>query len=222
MEAVSNAGNGICGLITDEDQATRYVNQRLLSTMTHIAKDMKIQVEFNPKFVYAYRLIGFDNRLLADSEFRDDVVDAGEVGAGHRVTAFYELVLDKADLPQLAGTPTPAQGDAFDGDVEVAPNDLALVKVRYKSIDATETEAAKEVKRAIAPEQLSDSVGSLDGDFQWAAAIATFAEILRGSPFADPSVLDKVEAIVLADEHAGDPDRAEFALHFPIAKVLLE
>ena len=87
MEAITNAGNGVYGVITDSDQAARYVHERLLQGMTYIAKDMKLQIEFNPNEVYAYRLLGYENRAIADELFRDDTVDAGEVGAGHRVTA---------------------------------------------------------------------------------------------------------------------------------------
>jgi hypothetical protein len=71
----------------------------MLSTLVHVAKDMKIQVEFNPEFVAAYRLLGYENRAIADDDFRDDSVDAGEVGAGHRVTALYELVMAGESIP---------------------------------------------------------------------------------------------------------------------------
>lgn len=221
MEEVSNAGNGIYALITDEDQATRYANQRLLSAMTHIAKDVKIQVEFNPALVYAYRLIGYDNRSLADGDFRDDVVDAGEIGAGHQVTALYELALERAELPQLESAPALAAGEPFDGDVEVAAGDLALVKVRYKGVDAAATDLAKEVRVSLAPEALAKSVAGLDRDFRWAAAIATFAEILRDSPYVEPSALAEVDAIVMA-EQSDDPDRSEFGQLWPAARRLFE
>jgi len=72
------------GVLFNEDQAIQYASRRLLSSMIHIAKDMKIQVEFNPTYVHAYRLLGYENRLVADTDFRDDTVDGGEVGAGHR------------------------------------------------------------------------------------------------------------------------------------------
>ena len=105
MEAITNAGNGIYGVISSEDQAVDYVNDRLLSTMNHIAKDVKIQVEFNAAKVLAYRLLGYENRALADDQFTDDKVDAGEIGSGHTVTALYELVLIGGDDPGSRGRP---------------------------------------------------------------------------------------------------------------------
>jgi Ca-activated chloride channel family protein len=91
MEGISDAGNGIYGVISDETQMRTYVHERLLSTLVHIAKDVKIQVEFNPEKVLAYRLLGYENRAIADSDFRNDGIDVGEIGAGHKVTALYEL-----------------------------------------------------------------------------------------------------------------------------------
>jgi hypothetical protein len=113
MERVSNAGNGIYSVLYNPDQATAYAHQRLLSTMFHVAKDLKIQVEFNPERVYAYRLIGYEDRAVADDLFRDDAVDGGEVGAGHRATALYEVALESGDLPDN-GQP-PSRGDVEAG-----------------------------------------------------------------------------------------------------------
>jgi Ca-activated chloride channel family protein len=211
MEAVSNAGNGVYGLITDEDQAITYVHERLLSTLVHIAKDMKLQIEFNPDEVYAYRLLGYENRAIADTQFRDDLVDAGEVGAGHRVTALYELVLADNEIPVAEGAPPAEDGEAYDGVVEIEPSDLVLVKIRYKEPDAVETDAALEVAQSLSPSEVADSYASLDADFQWAIAVASFAEILGESPYADKGNLGIIQSIVERPFHADDPDRAEFA-----------
>ncbi len=221
MEAVSNAGNGIYGVITDADQATRYVHERLLSTIVHIAKDVKIQVEFNPKFVEAYRLIGYDNRILQDGEFRDDAVDAGEVGAGHRVTALYELVLAGKSIPTLSGAPSLVVGSDYDGQVEVPTDDLVLVKIRYKWPGATETDPAEELTASLAPNRLGGSVSEMDQDFQWAVAVGTFAEILRGSPFVDPAALEGIGPLVATQEQSADPDRVEFISLFETAASLI-
>ena len=112
MEAVSNAGNGIYGVISGADHARRYVRDKMLSTVVHVAKDMKIQVEFNAQTVKAYRLLGYENRAIADRDFRSDGIDAGEIGAGHRVTALYEVVLAGGAVPVRNGAPVVLDGQA--------------------------------------------------------------------------------------------------------------
>src|SRR6185295_11281666 len=113
MEKVSNAGNGMYSVISSEDQAVLYANEHLLSTMIHIAKDMKIQVEFNADRVLAYRLLGYEDRAIADDQFRDDALDAGEIGAGHRVTALYEVVPSGVAVPTAENAPALLEGDAY-------------------------------------------------------------------------------------------------------------
>jgi len=179
--------------------------------MTFIAKDMKIQVEFNPSHVYAYRLLGYEDRAIADNDFRNDVVDAGEVGAGHRVTALYELALTKESLPDLAQAPKVEDGDAFAGTLEVEEGALALVKIRYKDRDASETDAAHEVSQALLPAQLISDVGHADADFAWAVAVASLAEILKGSPYAAKDALSKIYEIANRPAYADDADRKERA-----------
>jgi Ca-activated chloride channel family protein len=222
MEAVSNAGNGIYGVIADEDHATSYVHERMLSTLVHIAKDVKLQVEFNPDDVYAYRLLGYVDRAIADTDFRNDVVDAGEIGAGHRVTALYELVLVGHDIPSATGAPTLDDGEAYDGEVEVDPDDLVLVKVRYKDVDAEANDPAYEVAEGLAPSEVAESYANLDTDFQWAIAVASFAEIVGHSPYADRDNLGVIQSIVERPVYEDDADRAEFATLVTQAIPLLE
>ncbi len=220
MEAVSNAGNGVYGVISSETQADRYVEERLLANLTFIAKDMKIQVEFNAEQVLAYRLLGYENRAIADEDFRDDQVDAGEIGAGHRVTALYELVLADGMVPDIDGAPEMLAGDAYEGEVEVDPADLVLVKVRYKDVDATALDEAYETSASLSPEDVAASHRDLDDDFQWAVAVATFAELLKGSPYADDSSLGSIR--VIAEEQADrDEDRAEFLTLFNLAESMM-
>jgi Ca-activated chloride channel homolog len=221
MEAVTNAGNGIYSVISSEDQAIRYANRDLLNTMIHIAKDMKIQVEFNPEQVLAYRLLGYENRALADDEFRDDVVDAGDVGAGHRVTALYEMVPRSGEVPEPEGAPSPVDGAAYDGPVEVDTDAFLLVKVRYKRPGATESDAAFEVNASLGTADSATSHDALDADFRWAFALASFAEVLNGSPYVKASALERILAIVEADP-AVSGDRAEFRALFEQARANLE
>ncbi|HEV8245083.1 MAG TPA: YfbK domain-containing protein, partial [Polyangiaceae bacterium] len=222
MEAVSDAGNGIYSVISSSAQAQDYAQNRLLNTLVRIAKDMKIQVEFNPANVYAYRLLGYEDRAIADSDFRNDIVDAGEVGAGHRVTALYELVLTGHSLPDVTGAPVAEDGASYDGPVEVPSDDLVLVKVRYKHPDALDSDPALEVQSTLTPSDIAADNSTLDADFQWALGVASFAEILKESPYAVPSRLPVVEALVKRPVHASKPDRSEFVGLFSQAKPLIE
>jgi len=222
MEAVSNAGNGMYAVISDEDHAIKYAHDQLLSTMIHIAKDMKIQVEFNPEQVVAYRLLGYENRAIADEDFRDDAVDAGEIGAGHRVTALYEIVPDSVDVPEPEGAAEIENGDPYEGTVEVEASDLVLVKVRYKQPGATVDDPAYEVAASLPVVNAATSHTALDADFRWAFAVASFAEILKESPYARPEDLEAIAGIVTAEAEGMTGDRAEFATLFSAARPLLE
>ena len=142
------------------------------STLFTIAKDVKIQIEFNPSRVKAYRLIGYENRMLAKEDFNDDTKDAGELGAGHTVTALYEIVpVDSAEtfssVDKLAYQKT-----------EIVPSgDLMTVKLRYKDPDG---ETSKLIQQTVKAEDVSAEPA---GDFQFAAAVAEFGLVLRDSKF---------------------------------------
>jgi Ca-activated chloride channel family protein len=220
MEQVSNAGNGIYSVITDVAHADAYAEESLLATMTHIAKDMKLQVEFNPEKVIAYRLLGYEDRAIVDEQFRDDTVDAGEVGSGHRVTALYELILE-GEVPAVTGAPDALDGLAYEGALEVAADDLVLVKIRYKNVDASETDAALEVNASLAPADVAASVEALDADFQWAMSVASFAEILKDSPFAGVSMLPAIRKALANDAHDAYADRLEFRTLFTAAEAMM-
>jgi Ca-activated chloride channel homolog len=220
MEAVSNAGNGVYGVVYDRDQAVRYVHERMIATLVYIAKDMKIQLEFNPEFVRAFRLLGYENRAIADEDFRNDAVDAGEVGSGHQVTALYELVLVDAEVPTAVNAPAMLEGFPFEGEREVGADELVRVKVRYKHVQAAETDPAMEVAVGLSPAQMMDATAELDADLGWAIAVAAFAEQLKGSPYALPAHQDIIRA--LATPRAGSSrDRATFLQNLDLALSLI-
>jgi Ca-activated chloride channel family protein len=221
MEKVSNAGNGTYSVIYSQANAQSYVKERLLSSLDYIAKDMKIQVEFNPAKVYAYRLLGYEDRDVADNDFRNDVVDAGEVGAGHRVTALYQLVLAGGVIPESSNALAPDDGELYSGPTEVGAEDYALVKVRYKAPDAGTTDAAAEVNQTLGADGVADSWSSLDPDFQWAYAVASFAEILKDSPYATKSAVNTIGNIIGQSSHDGVVEREQFRTSFATAKLLL-
>lgn len=208
MERVSNAGNGIYSVIVNEDRAVRYAHDNMLRTMVHVAKDMKIQVELNPEHVLAYRLLGYENRAIADIDFRNDAVDAGEVGAGHHVTALYEVVLHGQSVPMVDGAPALDEGEAVEGQREIGSDELVLVKVRYRRLAESADDPAHEVSSAIAPSAFA--VAAASADLEWASAMAALAEMLKASPYANDADLFAVQSIV--DAQAGrDFDRAELA-----------
>lgn len=210
MEQVADAGNGMYSVIIDEASAQKYAAEKILSTVTHVAKDMKIQVEFNPDLVAAYRLLGYEDRAIADTSFRNDAVDGGEVGAGHRVTALYELVLAGHGLPTAAGAPVADDGPVSTLPREVSTADFVLVKVRYKPVDATDATPAIELAGSLPSVLLSESLDAADPDLQWATAVAALAELLKRSPYADRSFIPTIQSIVAA-QSARDADRAELA-----------
>jgi Ca-activated chloride channel family protein len=213
MNRVSNAGNGIYSVLFEPDQAIAYAHQRMLSSMIHIAKDMKLQVEFNPMLVRAYRLLGYETRAVADTSFRDDSVDGGEVGAGHRVTALYELVLTDGTLPSAAGTGSTGDGDAAQLTREVGNDELVRVKIRYKQPGSAEGAAAQEVSATLAPSAILAEASAADASTRWAIAVASFAELLAKSPYVDKSALTKIRALI-EPSVGDDPDRREFLTLF--------
>jgi Ca-activated chloride channel family protein len=166
---------------------------------------VKVQVEFNPGRVSAYRLLGYENRRLRDEEFTDDRKDAGDVGAGHSVTALYEVVPVGAALPGSAGDVEPLRyqrpaGRATDA---ATGDELMLVKLRYKQPAGSRSRALRHV--------VLDRPAPLSEDFTFAAAVAAFGMILRDSPFRGSATVDDV--IAAAERTAGDDPggyRAEF------------
>ncbi len=213
LEAISNKGNGIYGVVATPDQVSDYAQNRMLSSLQLVAKDVKIQVEFNPDHVFAYRLIGYENRQLADYEFYQDAVDAGEVGAGHRVTALYELALDQEDVPSSSVL---SDGGDADASREVDADDLVVVKVRYKQPDMNADDASVEIRSALG----TTAVGDGDDDLRWAAGVASFADMLGHRLTPTSAGLDRVESLLDA-QAAADPRRAEFAELVREARPLL-
>jgi Ca-activated chloride channel family protein len=196
------------------------VQERLLSTLTLIAKDMKIQVEFNPLHVAAYRLLGYENRAIADDDFRDDIVDAGEVGSEHQVTALYELVLAGTALPEAEGAPAVVDGAAYAGAVEITASELVRVKVRYKDVDAGEEDPAFEVISALGADRVSNVAAAPDSDLGWAISIAALAEVLKDSPYAAAGDVAAIEP-TFAAQRERDADRSELVSLFQLAQGML-
>ncbi|SPA47012.1 vWA domain-containing protein [Cupriavidus taiwanensis] len=173
MEQLADAGDGAYSYIDNLMEGNKVLASEISSTLATIARDVKIQVEFNPATVTEYRLIGYENRMLAREDFNNDKVDAGDIGAGHAVTALYELTL--AGEPGLVDPlryqrAAPAPGR--DGE-------LAHVRLRYK-LPAASTSQLLDVTVA---RQALRPLAQGDDDFRFAAAVAGFGQVLRGGKF---------------------------------------
>ncbi|TFH17112.1 MAG: DUF3520 domain-containing protein, partial [Lentisphaerales bacterium] len=180
LETLADKGDGSYMFIDSEDEARRVFVDDLSATLNGIAGDVKIQVEFNPEFVRRYRQLGYENRQLTKEQFRDDAVDAGEVGSGQSVTALYEL-----DLSQMR---VMKQHDRM-----IQPVQLAVIRVRYKD---PETGRVEEIERQLMEDDLVANFESMNVRFRLAAAVAEFAEVLRNSDFAKGSSYADIAAVL--------------------------
>lgn len=170
MEQLANKGNGSYAYVDTIKEAKRVFVENLTGTLQFIAKDAKIQVEFNPETVSRFRLLGYENRSLAHEDFRKDDVDAGEVGAGHSVTALYEIKLH-----------------------ENADGKLATVFIRHEDPD---TLKVTEVNETFSTDQLQHTFEEATAEYQFVAAVAEFAEILKETYWAKEGSLANVESTI--------------------------
>ena len=166
MEQLADNGDGFYAYVDDLDEARRLFVDDLTSTLQTIAMDAKVQVDFNPEVVSRYRLVGFENRDVADEDFRDNSVDAGEIGAGHSVTALYEVKL----YPEAYGQ-------------------IATVYLRWEDPD---TRQVVEMSKDFYVSDLARDFHDADPYFQRAVVVAEYAEILRDSYWAQESDLEAV------------------------------
>jgi Ca-activated chloride channel homolog len=172
MEQIADHGNGNYAYIDSPREAQKVLDQELSSTLFTIARDVKIQVEFNPAYVGEYRLIGYENRALAEQDFDNDAVDAGDIGAGHQVTALYEIV-PAGSKGWLPGRRYPANRREAAG---AANDELAWLRLRYKLPGEEDSRLIEQPVRA----RLVQAARAPTGDTAFAAAVAAFGQKLRG------------------------------------------
>ncbi|WP_243347303.1 vWA domain-containing protein [Parabacteroides sp. FAFU027] len=206
LQILAQKGNGNHAYIDNIQEANRVLVNEFGSTMYAVAKDVKIQVEFNPAYVNAYRLVGYESRLLNKEDFNDDTKDAGELGAGHTVTAFYEIIpvgvknnyggVD--DLKYQKSTTKPTQTGA-------ANNELMTVKLRYKPIDSNTSQKMEQ------PVLVSDKGKTMSEDYAFASAVAMFGQLLKNSDFKGDATYQ--QAIDLARKGMGE-DRQGYRHEF--------
>ncbi len=216
METIADHGNGNYHYVDNRSEARRVLVEEMTGTLVTIAKDVKIQVEFNPAQVAGYRLIGYENRMLRTEDFNDDKKDAGEIGAGHTVTALYEIVPAGKEIAIPAvddlkyQQPVPAK-DEQTTDKNIRPtagvsDELLTLKMRYKQ---PEGDVSRKLEWPVRDEK--KAFGEATDDFQFAAAVAGFGLLLRDSQYKGnltyAGTLELAQGGIGRDEHGY---RAEF------------
>ena len=204
MQALADNGNGNYSYIDDIAEARKVLIDEMGGTLFTVAKDVKLQVEFNPAAIKGYRLIGYENRIMAAEEFADDTKDGGEIGAGHQVTALYEIarVSSNQEIPEIDSRYGGQQSE------EVSTTDvseLLALNIRYKEPDGDEsTLLTYPVTDAAASTTMSENLS-------WAAGVAQVGMILRGSEYLGDTTLETVQSRLEGLESANSDDyRKEF------------
>ncbi|HEY9171041.1 MAG TPA: VWA domain-containing protein, partial [Verrucomicrobiae bacterium] len=202
LEKLADKGNGNYGYVDSAAEARRLLVEQAGGTLVTVAKDVKVQVEFNPACVAAYRLVGYENRLLRKEDFANDKIDAGDMGSGHTVTALYEVVpVGEGDAAALSGPgvePLKYQRPSGSTIADSGSSELLSVKVRYKE------PAGQESRRLEFPLVDRGATWALASeDFKFAASVAAFGMILRESPHRGTATLAEVRRWV-ADGMAAD------------------
>jgi len=214
MEQLADVGNGNAAYIDSLKEAQKVLVNEMQSTLHTIASDVKIQVEFNPAAVSEYRLIGYENRMLNREDFSNDKVDAGDIGAGHTVTALYEIVLAGSGgerNPALRYGNNAQETNAISGE-------LAYIKLRYKQPGASQS---RELARVVRSSQLAADLSASSDDIRFAASVAGFGQLLRGGKYTGdwgyPQALDLARSARGADPHGY---RGEFLHLIELAQSL--
>ncbi|MFQ5938091.1 MAG: von Willebrand factor type A domain-containing protein [Acidiferrobacterales bacterium] len=216
MEQAADAGNGNYAYIDTLNEARKVLVEELSSTMHTIAKDVKIQIEFNPAVVAEYRLIGYENRVLKREDFDNDKIDAGEIGAGHTVTALYEVVLQGSSALRLKPLRYPTREQSGTTRAE----ELAFLRVRYKLPGSNKSAL---MEWALHKRDMLADIAQTSDDFRFSAAVAAFGQMLRGAKYTDE--MSYGDIVVLARNARGHDRfgyRGEFVQLVNLAQALAE
>lgn len=201
METLADHGNGNYAYIDSVGEAKKVLVEQMGATLVTVAKDVKLQVEFNPAYIKGYRLLGYENRALATEDFDDDTKDAGEIGAGHMVTALYEIVPvdSKQEIPE-----TKLKYQESQTDTGVKTGEWLNLKIRYKEPEEEES-ILKEY-----PVKEEDYAKEPSEDFYFAAAVAEFGLILRDSAYKGEASFENVRALLKKVDTDEDDYKDEF------------
>jgi len=198
MQELAQIGNGNAAYIDTLNEARKVLVEEIGATLNMIAKDVKIQIEFNPATVAEYRLIGYETRHLEREDFNNDKVDAGDIGAGHTVTALYELALTESEGklidPLRYGTPASEADDRPSGE-------LAFLKLRFKQPDG---DTSRLITRPIEQDEIIGDLARTSDNYRFSAAVAGFGQILRGGEYTGDFGLDEVAALA-SNARGNDP-----------------
>jgi Ca-activated chloride channel homolog len=216
METLADKGNGNYAYIDNLQEAQKVFVHEFGGTLFTVAKDVKLQLEFNPKYVKAYRLIGYENRMLRNEDFNDDKKDAGEMGSGHTVTALYEIIPVGIESNYMKNIDKTKYQTEKELTLAANSNEILTVKLRYKSPDENKSKLMEKV--IIDQHTAFDKTSE---NFRFAASVAEFGLILRQSEFKGLAHYDQV--IDLAKNAKGSDEegyRAEFIKLVKTAKLL--
>ncbi len=206
MEQLANKGNGNYFYVDGLSEARKIFSKQVTGTLQVIAKDVKVQVVFNPALVAKHRLVGYENRKLAHRDFDNDKVDAGELGAGHTVTALYEIVLRQPGQPGQPMGASKGQSAAFRGKADM----LALVRLRHKAPQTAKGARSQLIEGYFPKRLLAESAAKAAKSFQLALAVAAFGEKLRNSPHAKEWTLISIAQLAEKGVDSKEPAQAEF------------
>ena len=215
LERLADAGNGNYAYVDTLSEARKVLVSELSSTLFTIAQDVKIQVEFNPATVQEYRLVGYENRLLKREDFNNDKVDAGDIGAGHRVTALYEIVPvgGKARVDALRYGAASHTTDKM----AAKTTELANVRLRYKQPSSDQSQLLE--YPIVRSSQVA--LASASPDFRFAASVAAFGQLLRGGKYMEGFGYRDVAALASSSRGAdGEGYRSEFVSLVKLAESL--
>jgi Ca-activated chloride channel family protein len=190
MEQLADHGNGNYGYIDTLLEAQKLLVDEIGATLHTVARDVKIQVEFNPARVSEYRLVGYENRVLAREDFDNDKVDAGEIGAGHSITALYELALRDEGGERVTPLRYGASGEAEPAREE----ELAHLRLRFKRPDV---ESSELLTYPILHADLRPGLADTSDDYRFTAAVAAFGQQLRGGKYLQAFGYDEIERLAL-------------------------
>lgn len=220
MEQLADAGDGNYSYIDSDKEAKKVLSRQLSSTLATVAQDVKVQVEFNPATVKEYRLIGYENRVLNEEGFKNDNVDSGDIGAGHQVSALYEIIPVGTDgyLADKRYTDTPKQvGQAGQAGQAGLSSEYAKIAVRYKLPNQS---SSQEISQ-IVPKKSATRLSTADTDTRFLVAVASFAEMLKGGQYTGNLTWQDIKTLAVSSQGKDTYGlRAEFVTLVDVAQSL--
>ncbi|MHC1693613.1 MAG: von Willebrand factor type A domain-containing protein [Sphaerochaetaceae bacterium] len=220
METLADKGNGNYAYIDNLLEGKKVLGKEIWGNLFAVAKDVKIQMEYNPAMVRSYRLIGYENRMLSREDFNDDTKDAGEMGAGQTVTAFYEIIPQSAPAEDTGGTAVAVDPLVFQQSTVIPSDNVLLLKLRYKT-PSEGVEKSELITSMVDQKALITDFATCDADFRFATAVVEFGMLLRESPYrGDASWQTAMERARYSKGADLEGYRSEFVRMVELAQLL--